>query len=73
MMQMGYGMGAGWLAVTLVVLGALGLIAAVTVAIVRETTGVRRPGGAERVLAERFARGEIDQEEYESRLRILRS
>jgi putative membrane protein len=30
-----------------------------------------RPGGAERILAERLARGEIDIEEYERRLAVL--
>jgi putative membrane protein len=29
------------------------------------------PGGAERILAERLARGEIDVEEYDRRLRVL--
>ncbi|PYC75864.1 hypothetical protein C7C46_23370 [Streptomyces tateyamensis] len=28
--------------------------------------------GAERILGERFARGEIDEEEYQRRLRVLR-
>jgi putative membrane protein len=32
----------------------------------------RREGSAEETLRQRFARGEIDQEEYEQRLRILR-
>ncbi|WP_345475454.1 SHOCT domain-containing protein [Actinoallomurus oryzae] len=32
-----------------------------------------RGGGAERVLAERYARGEIDEEEYRERLGVLRS
>ena len=31
-----------------------------------------RPPGAEQVLAERFARGEIDADEYRQRLEILR-
>ncbi|MDN3359982.1 SHOCT domain-containing protein [Actinomadura sp. DC4] len=30
-------------------------------------------GGAEKVLAERYARGEIDEEEYRERLGVLRS
>ena len=30
-------------------------------------------GGAERVLAERYARGEIDEEEYRERLAVLRT
>jgi putative membrane protein len=32
----------------------------------------RREDSAEETLRQRFARGEIDQEEYEQRLRILR-
>jgi putative membrane protein len=31
----------------------------------------QRPGGAERILAERLARGEVDVEEYERRLAVL--
>ena len=31
----------------------------------------QRPGGAERILAERLARGEIDVDEYEHRLAAL--
>jgi putative membrane protein len=31
-----------------------------------------RGGGAENVLAERYARGEIDEEEYRERLNVLR-
>ena len=30
-------------------------------------------GGAERVLGERFARGEVDEQEYRARLEVLRS
>jgi putative membrane protein len=30
-------------------------------------------GGAEKVLAERYARGEIDEEEYRERLSVLRT
>lgn len=77
MMYQGYGMGAGgWLVMTLILLAGVGLVAAVTVAVVR---GVRPPvqgtaaGDPERILAGRFARGVIDAEEYETRLRILRT
>ena len=35
--------------------------------------GVHRVGPAERILAERLARGEIDTEEYERRLAALRA
>jgi putative membrane protein len=30
-------------------------------------------GGAEQVLSERYARGEIDEEEYRERLSVLRA
>ena len=30
-------------------------------------------GGAERVLGERFARGEVDEQEYRARLEVLRA
>jgi putative membrane protein len=33
---------------------------------------VKPGGGAERLLAERYARGEIDEEEYRERLSVLR-
>jgi putative membrane protein len=78
-MYQGYGMGAGgWLVMTLILLGAVGLIAAVTVVAVRALAPERRPetgraGNAEQVLADRYARGEVDSEEYESRLRVLRA
>lgn len=33
----------------------------------------KRPRGPERMLAERYARGEIDEDEYRERLGVLRS
>ena len=78
MMYQGYGMGAGsWLVMAVIVLGAVGLIAAVTVAVARSSASQSRrqvedAGEAEGVLADRFAHGEIDSEEYEARLRVLR-
>jgi putative membrane protein len=36
------------------------------------TAGPVRGGGAEQILAERFARGEIDEGEYRGRLAVLR-
>lgn len=39
----------------------------------REGSGEIRPDNAEEVLRERFARGEIDAEEYDRSLRTLRS
>jgi putative membrane protein len=79
MMFQGYGMGAGgWLVMTLILLGAVSLIAAVWVAVVRTPAADRRTetgraDSAEHVLADRFARGEIDSDEYESRQRVLRA
>ena len=81
MMYQGYGMGVGgWLLMMLIVVVSAGLVAAGTVAVVR---GLRPPdwgtvagpfsADPERVLADRFARGEIDVEEYEARLRTLRT
>ncbi|MGR6964465.1 hypothetical protein ACU610_08410 [Geodermatophilus sp. URMC 61] len=75
--------GWGWVATTLgslLLLGLLGLVAWLVV------SAVRRPGGgpltsmrttgqdtAERLLADRFARGEIDEDGYRKRLATLRS
>jgi putative membrane protein len=58
-------MGIGWLVF-------LGLIAVVVVLLVRRGTGSGRSAGAEDVLAERYARGEIDDDEYRRRLDVLR-
>lgn len=54
-------------AVTTVVI--LALVAAALILLVRE---FRTKRGAEATLAERFARGEIEEHEYRRRLRILR-
>lgn len=69
--------GAGWGWVFLILL--LAGIAAVVVALVRLRTagrGEQSPGGAGRssarqILDERFARGEIDADEYQQRVRQL--
>lgn len=80
----GHGMGAwGWFAMsfTTLVLGALILAAVVLVVrALRPGTDGRAapdPGAfpterAENVLADRFVRGEIDDEEYQRRLAVLR-
>jgi putative membrane protein len=74
MMYYGHGMGAGWsMMVLLVVLPTLLLAMALIYGQLRHQPA-DRPGpvpDAERVLAGRFARGEIDAEEYEQRLRTL--
>lgn len=53
-----------------------GLIITGVVALIRYLGrgGQGRPGaaGPERILAERFARGEIDEQEYQQRLQVLR-
>jgi putative membrane protein len=73
--------GWGWAATTIGFLLLLGLIALIAWSVVR---AVRRPGGgpldprapgqdtAEQLLADRFARGEIDEDEYRRRLVTLR-
>ena len=60
-----------WLAMTVIMLAFWGLIAWAIVAFVRSTGGAgsRRP---EALLAERFARGEIDENEYRQRLAVLK-
>lgn len=66
----GWGWG-GWLAATAMMLIFWGGLAAVVL------LALRRPGDGhtsepERILAERFARGEIDEDEYQRRRRALR-
>jgi len=77
MMYYGHGMGAGWIAIALMV-----MVPALILAIVLLLAQTRQapdspvaspPRDAERVLTDRFAHGEIDAEEYEQRLRTLRA
>ena len=72
MMMYGYAMsGWGWLLMTLGMLGFWTLVAVLAL--------LRRPGqpdqqprpGAEEILAERLARGELDPDEYRQRLQTL--
>ena len=65
----------GWLMMMMVFMVAFwGLIAWVVVTLVRGQSGTRhQQRSAEDILAERFARGEIDQDEYAKRLDALRS
>jgi putative membrane protein len=80
MWNSGYGGGWGWVgwvvtAAVLVLVFAALITAAVFVA--RNVIGGHRGpgsgrgGGAEDVLAERFARGEIDEDEYRQRMTLL--
>jgi len=74
----GGGMGAGaWISMAFVLIAVLGLLVAVALAVVR---GADRSSPAaaprdepERTLADRFAHGDIDAEEYETRLRTIRA
>lgn len=78
MMYWGNGMG-GWGMVLMAVSSLLfwGLVIAGIVALVRYTSRSAHPGAPtgrptpQQVLAERFARGEIDEEEYTRRLHVL--
>lgn len=65
------GMGWGWLVMVIIIL----LVVAVTVLLVRHFSDGGRSSnrGAEDVLAERFARGEIDEEEFRKRRDALRA
>ena len=80
MMYWGNGMG-GWGMVLMTISGLLfwGLIIAGIVLLVRSTgrggqpsAAVTQPPTAQQVLAERYARGEIDEDEYRRRLQVLR-
>lgn len=77
----GWGWGA-WLAMAILMLVFWGIVAAAVVVFVRSLGRHREdhsPGAsaredqASRILDERFARGEIDAEEYRSRRDLLRS
>lgn len=65
-------MGAGW-AVMAVLLLLFAAIAVAAVIWVVRTTQRRPDGRPEQILAERFARGEIDADEYQRRKSMLRT
>ena len=79
-MMNGYTMsGLGWLLMTLGMLGFWALVAVVTVALLRRPgppdpqppPDQQPPPGAQEILAQRLARGELDPEEYRPRLQTL--
>jgi putative membrane protein len=79
-MMNGYDMsGWGWLLMTLGMLGFWALVAVLALALLRrpgQPDQQRQPGqpprpGAEEILTERLARGEIDPDEYRQRLQTL--
>ena len=78
MMYHGYGMGAAWpLIIFAVVLPTLLLVVGLLAGQFLRAPGAAAPQApapdAERVLADRLARGEINPEEYEQRLHTLRA
>ena len=76
-MMWGNGMGwGGWLLMSLTTVAFWAVVVFGIVALFRDSGGPgprdgRRDGDARRILDERFARGEIDAEEYRSRQSIL--
>ena len=72
--------GGGALATTAIMLVVAGLAVVAVVLLVRHTSGTPTPARvlphhepAEEVLAERYARGDIDDTEYQRRIALLRS
>jgi putative membrane protein len=68
----------GWLVMTLLILSFWALVIFGGLAVYRsmrrgDTSRPAGPGDAERLLDERFARGEIDVDEYRQRRELLRS
>ena len=75
-MMPGYGGGMGgfgWMAMSLGWLVFLALVGTVVWLVVRTTTPANDKGGAREILSQRYARGEIDDQEYQQRLRTLGS
>lgn len=63
----------GWVGMILTMLAFWALVVAAVVWLIGATrTGDRRPPGPEELLAERFARGDINDTEYRDRLAALR-
>lgn len=60
------------LLIALVILGIIALVRYIGRSADHASGPGRRPTRAEQILAERFARGEIDEEEYRQRLGTLR-
>lgn len=67
----GWGWG-NWLVAAMLLLVFAAAITALLVMLFRRPSDQQAPYGPERILAERFARGEIDEEEYRQRSRVLR-
>jgi len=64
---------AGWVAMSMMMLAFWAIIAWVAVMLAKSiSNSASRSHGAEEILAERFARGEIDSDEFTSRRDALR-
>jgi putative membrane protein len=61
----------GWLAMTVGMVLFVAAVVAVIAWLVRQPADEHRPG-ADSILADRFARGEIDEDEYRRRRQTLR-
>jgi len=78
MMHWGYGSGWGYLLMAVSMIVFWGLVIGAIVLVVRSTTRTESSAppatgpGPQQILAERFARGEIDDTEYHNRLAALR-
>jgi putative membrane protein len=82
-MMYGYGSGmSGWDHVLMIAVALLvaGLVATGTLVLIRRGAAARRPatdatrqGEAQRILEQRFARGEVDPDEFRTRMDVLRS
>ncbi len=69
----GDGMGAGWWVLMMVLMVIFWILVASAVFVFfRRSSGGTQQHGALEILDERFARGEIDHEEFEARRRTLR-
>jgi putative membrane protein len=73
----GYNWGYGWLGALMMIISMIvfwGGLITIAVLLLRRL-GHRDPGqdGARHILDERFARGEIDRDEYEARIQALRA
>jgi putative membrane protein len=72
MMWWWHGSAWGWLAMTLVMVAFWGLVIWAVVAVARGDRPTNSTSDPEAMLAGRFAAGEIDEDEYRSRLATLR-
>lgn len=72
--MMGYGYGMGWLGMLVPFMLIVGIVYLIIYLLKRDdASGAKSTkNGAEAILAERFARGEIAQEEYERMKAVLR-